>query len=122
MPGDPWTIVYLSIKAANKLRWIENCEIHFCFYIEQLTEFCLQKKLPVMTALVVKIKTELPGGYFYRLFDFYGVSEAGADKRTLHDALLKDVWDYQCWSILDKFFSIHEFILARLKEVVFVVR
>lgn len=35
--------------------------------LEQLTEFCLQKELPVMTVLVVNMKTGLLGAYFYRL-------------------------------------------------------
>ena len=70
-----------------------------------------------MTALVGNIKTGLLGAYFYRLCEQYGDSDVGANQRALHDALSKDVWNYQCWSILEKFFPIHEFTLARLKEV-----
>lgn len=86
-------------------------------YLEQLTEFCLQKELLVMTALVVNMKTGLPGRYFYRLCESYGVSEAGADKRALHAALLEEVWDYQGWSVLKKFFPIHDSLIVHLKEV-----
>ena len=96
---------------------IKMAPIESGWYLEQLTEFCLQKELLVITALVINIKTGLPGGYFYRLCEWYGVSDVRANQRALHATLLEEVWDYQGWSVLEQFFPIHESIIERLNEV-----
>lgn len=54
-----------------------------------------------MTALVVNMKTGLPGAYFYRLCEQYGVSDVGANQRALHATLLEEVWGYRGWSVLE---------------------